>query len=157
MDRQTDTAIRSAFGQLKVRPNDETFSATEVVNRLQSNHGVEVTTVEGVLELKQNGAVVSVPTVLRAFASKAENAGLFVSEGDDHTKWDAQKKSEFIAKAGIAAWEQKIGKGPLKANVDVANSDISRTEYNSMTNAEKSRWISIHGLDAQAAVLRKSK
>ncbi|HEX3740107.1 MAG TPA: hypothetical protein VHV29_10315 [Terriglobales bacterium] len=157
MNRETDNAIRSAFGSLKVRPNDQVFSSSQVVERLKANHGVEVTTVEGILELKQNGQIVSVPTVLRAFASKPENAGLFVSEGDDHTKWDGKKKTEFIAQHGIAAWESKIAKAPLKANVDVANCDISKTEYLSMTMTEKARWIGMHGLDSQAAVLRKAK
>lgn len=157
MDRATDVAIRSALGQLKVRPNDDAFSSSEVVSRLKTAHGVEVTVNNGMLELTQNGAVVSTPTVLRAFASKPENAGLFVSEGDDHTRWDGKKKTEFIAQHGIEAWEAKIAKAPLKAGVDVANCDISKTEYLSMTRAEKTRWLGIHGLDAQAAVLRKAK
>lgn len=156
MDKITDQAIRSAFGSLKVRPNDESFSSTEVVTRLKG-YGVDVTTNEGMLELTQSGAVVSVPTVLRAFASKPENVALFVSEGDDHTLWDSQKKQEFIAANGLAAWEKKIGQKPLKAHVDVANVDISRTEYLSMTNAQKSRWIATHGLEAQAQVLSKKK
>src|SRR5438309_1084839 len=123
MDKTTDNAIRAAFGSLKIRPDNDVFSSTEVVSRLKDNHQIEVTTVEGLLELKQNGQVVSVPTVLRAFASKPENAGLFVSEGDDHTRWDTEKKVAWIAEHGADAYARKVAKGPLTANVDVANID----------------------------------
>jgi hypothetical protein len=157
MDKVTDDALRSAFGQLKIRPDNDAFTASEVVARLKDKHQIEVTTVEGLLELKQNGQVVSVPTVLRAFASKPENSGLFVSETDDHTKWDTAKKVSFIAEFGDDAYARKVAKGPLKAGVDVANIDISKTEYLSMSRDEKVRWIGNHGLEAQSRVLAKKK
>jgi hypothetical protein len=157
MDKVTDDALRSAFGQLKIRPDNDAFSSTEVVSRLKDNHQIEVSTIEGLLELKQNGQVVSVPTVLRAFATKPENVGLFVSETDDHTKWDTAKKVAFIAEHGDDAYARKVAKGPLKANVDVANIDISKAEYLSMTRDEKVAWIGNHGLEAQARVLGKKK
>lgn len=155
MDRATDAAIRSALGTLKIRPNDEAFSTTAVVDWLKTTHQIETNVNDGMVEFKQGETLISTGAALKKFA--AANTGLFVSEGDDHTKWDVQKKREFIAQFGLSAWEQKIGKTPLRADVDVANCDISKAEYLSMTRSEKARWIGQHGLEAQAAVLRKAK
>jgi hypothetical protein len=157
MDRATDQAIRQALGTLKIRPNDETFSSSELTARLKKDYNVDATVNDGILELKQGDQLMSTAAALRTFASKPENAVLFVSEGDNHKLWDVQKRSDWIKANGLPAWEAKIGKAPLKHDADIANADISRTDYFSMTNSERSRWIAVNGLEAQAAVLRKSK
>ena len=155
MDKQTDSAIRGALGTLKIRPNDESFTSTAVVDWLKKEHNIETAVTDGIVEFKQGETLISTGAALKKFATA--NTGLFVSEGDDHTKWDAKKKQEFISQHGLAAWEQKIGRKPLRADVDVANCDITKAEYLSMTRQEKSRWIAQHGLEAQAAVLRRAK
>jgi len=157
LTNELDFAVRSTLGQMKIRPNPRTFSSTAVLDWLKQTHNIEATVNGGVLELRQGETLISPAAALRKFSDQPEHLELFVSEGDNHKLWDAQRKQEFIGKHGLQAWEQKIAQKPLAPNVDVANSDISKAEYLSMSPAEKTAWIAKHGLSAQAIVLAKRK
>jgi hypothetical protein len=142
-DREKDSALRNAFAQLGVRVAPEA-KTSEMVTQLKEQFQIEACVDAGVLTLRQNGAIISTGTALRAFTEKAPQhfvlaGGLVRSAADLRdagTPEGTRQRVELIKARGLKGFTDVIAAPQLRPGV-VASREMSKADWMNLTTHEK--------------------
>jgi hypothetical protein len=148
-----DAALRRAFSEAGVRVAPSA-TMTDVVSRFNAL-GISAEVQDGCLVLKQDTREFNVALACKSFAAKPENAALFITEQTSTREWTGKQKSEFIAKYGYNAWENRLNAPQLDPGVKVLDRNMTRKDYLNLTRTERVHFIGAFGAGAVAHIMGK--
>jgi hypothetical protein len=148
-----DAALRRAFSDAGVRVAPSA-TMTEVVSRFNAL-GISCEMQDGCLVLKQDEREFSTALACKGFAARAENVALFITEKTSTQEWTRTQKSEYIAKHGLDAWENRLNAPQLDPGVRVLDRNMSRKDYLNLTRTERVAFITEFGAGAVSHVMGK--
>jgi hypothetical protein len=160
MNTELFEAAERTFHASGSKPKD----VSDILAKLESEHGVVCSVEGGLLTMTQNGAPASVGQVLAAFKSKNERA-FFGGAGQVNFKDDLQgdnaAKSRFIAEHGFDEWNrmplnEKSAGGRNVTTDAIPHAGMKSKDYARLTTAEKSKLISEIGYQGVQKILARS-
>jgi hypothetical protein len=160
MNTELYEAAERTFHASGSKPKD----VAEIITKLEANHGVTCSVEGGLLTMSQNGAPVSVGTVLAAFKAKNERAfygGAGTVNFKDDLQGDNAAKVRLIAERGFDFWNalplnEKSAGGRNVPNATIPHAGMKAKDYARLTDSEKSKLISEIGYKGVQKILARS-
>lgn len=150
-----DSALRKGFSEASVRPKpDAQMSA--LVAALE-NMGVTVSVEDGLLVLAQGATTMHTGKALRTLATKPEFKDFFVQEGQHPSTWTTEKKIEYLRAHSDTEYGKLCATPVLESGLRTLDPNMSKTDYENLTRAERIQFIREYGSDAVGRIHQKSK
>lgn len=150
-----DSALRRAFSEASVRLQP-TALMSNVIAALQGM-GIEVAIQDNVLVMSQGQTQFNTSLALRNFSKRPENAAFFVLENDHPSTWTPEHKMKFIAENGDDKYRTLWQSPVLEAGIRTMDPNMSKTDYENLTRAERIAFIREYGSAAVGRIHQKSK
>jgi hypothetical protein len=150
-----DSALRRAFSEASVRLQPDALMSSLIA--ALEGLGIKVEITDGVLCLSQGATQFNTSLALRNFAKKPEYAAFFVLENDHPKTWTPEHKMRYIAENGDDKYRTLWQSPVLESGVRVLDPNMSKTDYENLTRAERIAFIREYGSDAVGRIHQKSK
>ena len=108
------------------------------------------------LVMSQGQTQFNTSLALRNFSKRPENAAFFVLENDHPSTW-TEHKIKFIAQNGDEKYRTLWQSPVLEAGVRTMDPNMTKTDYENLTRAERIAFIREYGSDAVGRIHQKSK
>lgn len=146
-----DRALRCAFSDARLRLAPDA-KLTEIIESLKAM-GVECAVQDGFFAMMQQGTSLHTSLALRSFAEKHKQFFILEDSHDART-WSVTRKSEYLRDHSPEEFAQLL-RNPQQGGVGVLSLDMTRQEYQNLSNAEKRAFVNEFGPGGVAKVMAR--